>query len=108
MGAKEATLKEVGEMLTHVVEHMAMKEDIADIRAEMATKQDIGRIDTQLEKIEVRLTSIESELGAIRRDLDDLAERFENVSGYRKEIDHALERIAAIEKHLGMEKRIAA
>jgi hypothetical protein len=25
---KETTLKEVGEMLTHVVEHMATKEDI--------------------------------------------------------------------------------
>jgi hypothetical protein len=27
---------------------------------------------------------------------------------YRKEIDHALERIAAIEKHLGIDKKIAA
>jgi hypothetical protein len=40
--AKETTLKEVGEMLTHVVEHMATKEDVAkldmridDLRAEM-------------------------------------------------------------------------
>jgi hypothetical protein len=39
---------------------------------------------------------------SIRRDLDDLRERVANVSGFRKEIDHALERIAAIEKHLKM------
>jgi hypothetical protein len=30
------------------------------------------------------------------------------VSGFRKEIDHALERVAAIEKHLGIDKKIAA
>jgi hypothetical protein len=40
--------------------------------------------------------------------LDDLSARFENVLGFRKEIDHALERIAAIEKHLGIGKKIAA
>jgi hypothetical protein len=30
----------------------------------------------------------------------------ENVSGFRKEIDHALERIAAIEKNLGFDKKL--
>jgi hypothetical protein len=45
---------------------------------------------------------------SIRRDLDDLRERVANVSGFRKEIDHALERIAAIEKHLGIDKKMAA
>lgn len=39
-----------------------------------------------------------------RRDLDDLYERVKNITGYRKEIDHAFERIAAIEKHLGLKK----
>jgi hypothetical protein len=34
--------------------------------------------------------------------------RVANVTGYGKEIDHALERIAAIERHLGIEKKIAA
>ena len=37
-----------------------------------------------------------------------LTANVENVVGYRKEIDYALERIAAIEKHLGIEKKIAA
>jgi hypothetical protein len=31
MAAKETTLKEIGEMLTHVVEHMATKEDISGL-----------------------------------------------------------------------------
>lgn len=54
------------------------------------------------------LAPIRSELKSIRDDLDDLMEKFENVAGFRKEIDHALERIAAIEKHLGLDKKIAA
>ena len=56
----------------------------------------------------LQVTSIERELKTIRRDLNDLMDRFENVSGYRKEIDHALARIAAIEKHLGLDKKTAA
>jgi hypothetical protein len=51
---------------------------------------------------------MERELKAIHRDLDDLRERVENISGFQKEIDYALERIAAIEKHLGIDKKIAA
>ncbi len=80
--AKKTTLNEVGEMLAHVVKHMATKDDFAGMSEQIA--------------------GIERELKAIRRDLDDLMEKFENVSGYRKEIDHALERIAAIERHLGI------
>ena len=34
---KKTTLNELGEMLSHVVEHMATKDDIADLRKEMAT-----------------------------------------------------------------------
>jgi hypothetical protein len=34
----------------------------------------------------------------IRDELDDVSEKFGSVCGFRKEIDHALERIAAIEK----------
>ena len=88
MTAKETTLKELGEMLTHVVDHMATKGDIATLAEQ--------------------LTSMERELKAIRGDLDDLREKVENVFGFRKEIDYALERIATIEKHLGLDRKIAA
>jgi chromosome segregation ATPase len=79
----------------------AVADDIADIKSTMATKDDIANLGGQL-------TSVERELKSIRRDLDDLREKVENVSGFQKEIDHALERIAAIEKHLGLDKKIAA
>jgi len=109
MAGKETTLKELGEMLTHVVEHMATKENVADIRGQitglrktMATKADVRAI------VRDELAPICSELKSIRRDLDDLREKVENVIRFQKEIDHALERIAAIEKHLGINKKIAA
>jgi predicted nucleic acid-binding Zn-ribbon protein len=73
----------------------------SDIKSKMATKDDIANLGGQL-------TSVERELKSIRRDLDDLREKVENVSGFQKEIDHALERIAAIEKHLGLDKKITA
>jgi hypothetical protein len=81
MAPKKITLKELGEMLGHVVKHMATKDDIADLRKEMATKDDINRLDTKLTKFE------------------------------EHEIDKRLQlevRVSAIEKHLGLGKKIAA
>jgi predicted nucleic acid-binding Zn-ribbon protein len=89
----------------------AVADDIADIRSTMATKADLA---TRATKSDVRdilrdeLKPIRSDLKSIRDELDDLTEKLENVSGFRKEIDHALGRIAAIEKHLGINKKIAA
>jgi chromosome segregation ATPase len=75
-----------------------VKADIADIKRTMVTKDDLRD----------ELKPIRSDLKSIRDELDDLTEKLENVSGFRKEIDHALERIAAIERHLGITKKIAA
>ena len=55
-----------------------------------------------------KLAPLVTELSSIRRDLDDLRVKVDNVIEFRKEIDHALERIAAIEKHLGFERKITA
>lgn len=48
-----------------------------------------------------------TDLKAIRTELDELKEKVDNITDYRKEIDHTLECIAAIEKHLGINKKIA-
>jgi hypothetical protein len=101
-GCEKTTPKEIGETLGYIVQHMATKDDVADIRKAMATKADVHAI------VRDELAPIRSELKSIRSDLDDLMGQFENVPGYRKEIDHALERIAAIEKHIGLDKKIAA
>ena len=71
-----------------------LKHEITDIRAAMVTKVDYH--------------DLRQELRNVGADLKDLREKVENVSGFRKEIDHALERIAAIERHLGINKKIAA
>jgi septal ring factor EnvC (AmiA/AmiB activator) len=103
--AKKTNLSELGSMLTHVVKHMATKADIADLRREtmadfaavkkeMATKRDIVAIMEELADIKQRLRDVEAAV--------------ETHAGHSKKIDHALDRIAAIEKHLGLDKRIAA
>jgi hypothetical protein len=81
--AKEITLKEVGEMLEHVVKHMATKEDIADIRSElkgsvadvrkdMATKGQIVTLHTQLTSIETQLRAMKhTKLESRVLDLDE-------------------------------------
>jgi hypothetical protein len=73
---------------------------------EGATKDDVRVIVRGELRDELR--PIHSEISQIRRDFDDLRDKVENIVGYRKEIDHGLERIAAIEKHLGIKHDIAA
>jgi hypothetical protein len=81
------------------------------IKERMATKDDLKQFATKDEvRIIVReeLRDVRADVKAIRTDLDELIEKVDNIAGYRKEIDHALDRIAAIEKHLGIERKIAA
>ena len=97
-------------MLAHVVEHMATKDDLAAVEAVL--KEDIASVRTELKSdiaaLGEQTASIERDLKQIRRDLYELADKVENIGGYRKEIDHALERIAAIERHLGIKRKTAA
>ena len=97
-GRKKTTLTDVGETMAFIVERMVTKDDIAALRSEL--KDDIADIRAAM--------ATSRELADIRREVEHLREQFENVSGFRKEIDHALERIGAIEKHLGLKKKIAA
>ncbi len=55
-----------------------------------------------------RLQPLSAELTSIRSDLHALANMVDNITGLPKEIDYALERIAKIEKHLGLNEEIAA
>ena len=55
--AKETTLNEIGEMLAHVVKHMATKEDITEVRREL--KGDIVRVSEQVASIETQLRGMQ-------------------------------------------------
>jgi len=61
--AKRTTLKEVGEMLTHVVKHMATKDDVRRIVGE------------KLKPIDSRLAAVEGKVSGIDRRLDTEAMR---------------------------------
>jgi chromosome segregation ATPase len=108
--AKETTLSEISEMLTYVVEHMATKDDLPTLRSEL--KSDLASVKTEVKTdiaaLSAQGASIELDLKSIRRQLNDIADKVDNMMEFRKEIDHALERIAAIEKHLGITRKIAA
>jgi predicted nucleic acid-binding Zn-ribbon protein len=73
----------------------AVAEDIADIKARMATKEDVAELKTDV-------AGIRSELRDIKARLKEIESAIEDHAGHSKEIDHALERISAIERHLGI------
>ena len=54
------------------------------------------------------LQPIQTELKDIRLRIDALEVATQNVSGFAKEIDHLLQRVGAIEKHLGIHHNVAA
>jgi predicted RNase H-like nuclease (RuvC/YqgF family) len=73
----------------------AVAEDIADIKSTMATKDNIAELKTDS-------AAIRSELRDIKTRLKEIESAVEDHAGHSKEIDHALERISAIERHLGI------
>ena len=79
---------------------------------EGATKNDLQQferhLDARFDTLESRVGNIETELRDIRQRLEALDEAAGNASGFAKEIDHLLKRLAAIEKHLGLQTHIKA
>lgn len=69
--AKKITLKEIGDMLTHVVKHMATKDDIINVEASIARVQEqVNSIEAELKygRYETRLGNLEQKVfGAPRR-----------------------------------------
>jgi hypothetical protein len=57
MAAKQTTLKETGEMVAHVVEHMATKEDIERV------DKGINRLDDRMGKLDVKIDRTDTKLG---------------------------------------------
>jgi hypothetical protein len=101
---------DVLEALDFIKERMATRDDFNAITRTMETKDDVREIIREDVPLIVReeTSDIRAELASIRRDLEELTDKVDNIIGLPKEIDHALERIAAIEKHLGISKKVAA
>lgn len=100
---KRSDLQDLHEFIR---DHMVTK---GDLRA-LATKDDVRAIMRKEMPSIIRdeTKDIRDELANIRRDLKELTSKVDNIIGLPKEIDHALDRIRRIEKHLGIEADIAA
>lgn len=107
-GGKKDVIETKLDRLASTVEKgfIAIAEDIVDLKEDMATKDDVREIvrdELRPTKEDIRL--IREELRDIRSDLKDLKQTTRNMSGFSKEIDYALGRIVAIEKHLGIKSK---
>src|ERR1700722_19327704 len=81
---KNTTLKELGEMLTHIVEHMA-------------TKDDISRLDGRMDTLDAKIERAEANLNAKIDRIDTKLTKFEEHEiDKRKQLEV---RVATIEKH---------
>jgi hypothetical protein len=73
---------------------------------------EFGRVNERLDQIgqnlDSQLLNLGSEIRLIHREIDTLTQAVGNMTGFSKEIDHLLQRVAAIEKHLGLTSSIKA
>jgi prefoldin subunit 5 len=68
-----------------------------------------GEVRTIVEEVvEEKLRTIHASLTEINRRLDTIEEHYGNLKGVTKEIDEIRQEVRAIQKHLGIERKIAA
>jgi len=96
---------EIIETLGVILAKMATKEDVESLRAELRSEMQAGFAGLRAEMRE-GFVDIRSEIKEIRERLDALEFSVKNISGYAKEIDHIIERVSAIEQHLGLGRSI--
>jgi hypothetical protein len=99
----DQNLKDILETVIFIKEHMLTKN-------EGATKDDVRSIIQQLvpEIVAVELGPVHQRLREINQRLDVLDEHYKNLKGVTKEIDEVRARVRDIEKHFGLNKKIAA
>jgi len=100
-GGKKTTLKEVGETLAFIAERMATKDDVREIVRAIIQEEVPGIV-------AIELKPVRNDLKQIRERLDALEQHYANLKGVTKEIDEIRGEVRAIEKRLGIERKIAA
>ena len=100
---KEVTLKEVGEMLAFVVKRMATKDVVRQI-----VRQEIGELVPGIVAHELQplRQELQQDIECINDRLDTLEALYSNLRGVTKEIDEIRAEVRAIQKHLGIERKI--
>ncbi len=71
---------------------------VADGFSEMNTRFDA--MDARMDRMENDIRAIRTELADVNRRIDRLEEQGARQAGYAKEIDHLIQRVSKIEKHL--------
>lgn len=112
--AKAAGIEGKLDTLTTLVEKgfAAVADDILSIKERMATKADVAELRLELHTFR---TESEGSFRALRRELTDINKRLDlieqnyaNLKGVTNEIDEIRAEVRAIQKHLGIERKIAA
>ena len=96
---KKDSLGEIADMVRHIkeaVDELPTREEFDTFCNDMYAFRD---------KTDENFQSIREELRDIKSRLFALEDKVRNHSGFTKEIDHALQRIATIEKHLGIKPK---
>ena len=93
--------KDILETVNFIKERMLTKDDVREITREVIREEVPGMIREELKPIH-------HELKEINRRLDTLDEQYKNLKGVTKEIDELRDQVRAIEKHLELDKKIAA
>lgn len=82
------------------------------IKDRMATKTDVGEVRLELHTFraesEAAFRSLRTELVGVNKRLDLIEQNYANLKGVTKEIDEIRAEVRAIQKHLGIERKIAA
>lgn len=92
--------------LATIADDMAeMRDDLSQMRSGMLTKTDHHALHQQMLD---EFKSVQLELRDICSRLDRLAELYQDLKGVTKEIDDIRNRVRQIERHLGIDKMIAA
>ena len=102
--------KDILEAVNFIKDRMLTKDDVRDIvrdeLKEYATKDDVRKIVGEV--VDEKLRPIQASLTEINRRLDTIEESYANLKGVTKEIDEIRSEVRAIQKHLGIERKIAA
>jgi hypothetical protein len=91
--------EDILDALDFIKERMATKADVAELRLELHTLRT---------ESEANVRSVRTELGEINKRLDLIEQSYANLKGVTKEIDEIRTEVRAIQKHLGIERKIAA
>lgn len=110
MAKKNLTLATIAAQIQKIDTRMergfaAIADDIGEMRAAMVTKVDYHAFRQETAD---NFNGLRLELAAINKRLDTRDEQYQNLSGVTKEIDDLRARVKEIEKHLGLNKKIAA